>query len=108
MASDDAPPLSPRAMRVKRLIDATYRVLAGAITSVETEQPLVALTFDDGPDPLSTPSVLRLLERHNARATFFMVGAAAYRHPDLVRQVAQAGHVIANHSWDHSSFTALT
>jgi peptidoglycan/xylan/chitin deacetylase (PgdA/CDA1 family) len=88
-------------------VDAIYRVLAGAITSVDTSEPLVALTFDDGPDPLSTPLFLKLLERHQVRATFFMCGAAAYRRPDLVRQVADAGHAIGNHSWDHSSFTTL-
>ena len=106
--TNETAPLSPGIQRVKRVVDGVYRQLAGAITSVETDEPLIGLTFDDGPDPLSTPSVLRLLERYDARATFFMVGAAAYRHPDLVRQVAEAGHAIANHSWDHSSFIAIS
>src|SRR4051812_35940455 len=108
MANDDARPLSPRAERVKRFVDAAYQRAVGAITSAETTQPLVALTFDDRPDPRSTPLVLDLLERHDARATFFMVGAAAYRHPDLVRRIAEAGHTVANHSWDHTSFTTIS
>src|SRR4051794_26057992 len=107
----DAPeqmPLPPTIQRIQRAVDAFYTWVSGAITSVETTEPLVALTFDDGPDPTSTPSVLRLLERYGAEATFFMVGAAAHRHPRLVRQVAEAGHAIANHSWDHASFPAIT
>jgi peptidoglycan-N-acetylglucosamine deacetylase len=100
--------LSPGLQRVTRAVDTIYQRLAGAITSVSTTEPIAALTFDDGPDPLYTPNVLRLLERYDARATFFMVGAAAYRHPGLVKQVAEAGHAIANHSWDHTSFVTLT
>jgi peptidoglycan/xylan/chitin deacetylase (PgdA/CDA1 family) len=88
-------------------VDAFYRRAVGAITCVETTEPLVALTFDDGPDPTSTPQVLRMLQRYGAQATFFMVGAAAHRHPGLVRQVAEAGHAIGNHSWDHASFIAI-
>jgi peptidoglycan/xylan/chitin deacetylase (PgdA/CDA1 family) len=106
----DAPPtasLSPTIQRVQRVVDAIYQRLAGAITSVEVEEPLTALTFDDGPDPASTPAVLRLLERYDARATFFLVGAAARRHRDLVQQIAAAGHTIGNHSWDHTPFDTI-
>lgn len=104
----EAPVLSPGLQRVQRLVDGLYRSVAGAIVSVETREPLVALTFDDGPDPTSTPLVLKLLERYAARATFFMVGAAAHRHPQVVRAVAEAGHAIANHSWDHASFPSIS
>lgn len=106
--ANEPAPLSPGLQRIKRTVDAIYQRLAGAITSVNTTEPIAALTFDDGPDPTSTPAVLRLLDRYNVKATFFMVGAAAYRHPELVREVAEAGHTIANHSWDHSSFVTLT
>jgi len=105
--SNEQPTVSPSIKRIQRAVDAFYRQAAGAITSVETSEPLVALTFDDGPDPTSTPAVLRLLDRFDAKATFFMVGAAAYRHPALVRRIAAAGHAIANHSWDHASFTSI-
>jgi peptidoglycan/xylan/chitin deacetylase (PgdA/CDA1 family) len=108
MDAHEQPAVSPGIQRIQRLVDRFYRRMAGAITSVETPEPLVALTFDDGPDPTSTPRLLRLLERYGASATFFMVGAAAHRHPGLVRQVAEAGHAIANHSWDHSSFPAIS
>src|SRR3954468_16953550 len=87
----------PSIQRIQRAVDTFYRRMAGAITSVETSEPLVALTFDDGPDPTSTPAVLRLLDRYDAKSTFFMVGAAAHRHPRMVREIAEAGHAIANH-----------
>ncbi|HLJ59356.1 MAG TPA: polysaccharide deacetylase family protein [bacterium] len=76
----------------------------GTIIRVSTQDPVLALTFDDGPHPSSTPRVLEILRAHRARATFFMLGQAAARYPALVRQVADAGHAIGNHSWDHPSF----
>ncbi|OQW35947.1 MAG: hypothetical protein A4E19_15945 [Nitrospira sp. SG-bin1] len=80
----------------------------GTITSVSTSRPMVALTFDDGPDPLCTPRLLAILEKHRAKATFFMVGQAAALHPDIVAKVAGGGHAIGNHSWDHPSFPLIT
>lgn len=71
------------------------------ITNVETNLAVAALTFDDGPHPVHTPRVLKILEKHQAKATFFMVGQAASQYPEIVRMVAQAGHAIGNHSWDH-------
>jgi peptidoglycan-N-acetylglucosamine deacetylase len=61
----------------------------------------VALTFDDGPNPAWTPRLLEILAAHDVRATFFMVGRFAQSQPALVREVAQAGHIIGNHSWSH-------
>lgn len=63
----------------------------------------VALTFDDGPDPDVTPQVLNLLERHQARASFFVVGAKAAAHPQLIRDIVRRGHSVENHSLRHSS-----
>ena len=68
----------------------------------EPATPSVALTFDDGPDPRWTPRVLDLLARHGARATFYVVGSRAQRHPDLLRRVVDAGHELGNHSWSHT------
>lgn len=67
----------------------------------------IALTFDDGPDPHSTPQVLAELARHGVRATFFVVGARAEANPGLVRAMAEAGHQIENHSLHHSWATAF-
>jgi peptidoglycan/xylan/chitin deacetylase (PgdA/CDA1 family) len=61
----------------------------------------LALTFDDGPNPVWTPRLLETLAKHNVRATFFMVGGYAERQMDLVRQMAAAGHLIGSHSWTH-------
>lgn len=61
----------------------------------------VSLTFDDGPDPEATPKLLRLLAARGARATFFLIGARAARHPEIVRAIAAEGHEIGNHSWHH-------
>jgi peptidoglycan-N-acetylglucosamine deacetylase len=62
----------------------------------------VALTFDDGPDPLTTPALLDLLARLGVRAAFFVTGKRAEAHPDLVRLLIKEGHEIGNHSYGHS------
>ncbi len=61
----------------------------------------VALTFDDGPDPVDTPRLLDLLREKNVKATFFVVGRQAERHPEIVRRAWEEGHLIANHTWSH-------
>ncbi len=61
----------------------------------------VALTFDDGPDPEITPRLLDRLGEHDVRATFFVVGQHAERHPALVRRMVQEGHAVGHHSWSH-------
>ncbi|MDP1819350.1 MAG: polysaccharide deacetylase family protein [Acidimicrobiales bacterium] len=69
--------------------------------------PVVSLTFDDGPDPRYTPRILEVLRRYGVRATFFQLGGMAERHPDLVRQVVAEGHAIANHTWEHRDLRGL-
>lgn len=63
----------------------------------------VSLTFDDGPDPEVTPRVLELLDRHQAKASFFCVGEKAAAHPHIVKEIARRGHSLENHSHHHSS-----
>ncbi len=63
----------------------------------------LALTFDDGPDPVHTPKVLELLRGAGVHATFFVVGERAARAPGLVREMAAAGHEVENHTWSHSN-----
>lgn len=75
----------------------------GSIRRGPRGSKLLALTFDDGPDPAYTPKVLEVLEAVGVRATFFVVGKRAARAPGLVREMAAAGHEIENHSWSHSS-----
>ncbi len=67
-------------------------------------QKAVALTFDDGPDPESTPQILSLLEKHNKKATFFVNGQRALRHPQIMAAILAQGHTIGNHSHRHDNF----
>jgi peptidoglycan-N-acetylglucosamine deacetylase len=62
----------------------------------------VALTFDDGPDPATTPQLLDLLAKHHVKATFCLVGENVKAFPDLVRRIADEGHTLCNHTWNHS------
>jgi peptidoglycan/xylan/chitin deacetylase (PgdA/CDA1 family) len=84
------------------------RSLIGTVVHFAAEDPEVALTFDDGPHVEYTPQLLAILERYRVRATFFMIGQRAAQHPELVRRVAEAGHSVANHSWDHPLFPTIT
>ena len=61
----------------------------------------VCLTFDDGPEPESTPKILELLRRHDAKATFFVLGKKAEQHPELIRAMLQDGHEVGEHSYNH-------
>ena len=70
--------------------------------SVSRPEPLVALTFDDGPNTKETALVLDILEEWHAPATFFLQGDHVEQHPGMVRRIAQAGHQIGNHGYDHS------
>ena len=67
----------------------------------------IALTFDDGPDPCSTPAFVDLLARHEVTATFFLVGERAEQHPDIVRALLDAGHELAVHGWTHRCAAVL-
>lgn len=63
----------------------------------------IALTFDDGPDPVWTPRIADLLAARGVRSTFFVVGQRADAHPSATRAIAEAGHEIASHGWSHRS-----
>ncbi|HEY9784117.1 MAG TPA: polysaccharide deacetylase family protein [Candidatus Obscuribacterales bacterium] len=66
------------------------------------------LTFDDGPNPKTTPYLLEMFEEENIKATFFLVGREVERHSQLVREISDAGHVIGNHSQTHLFIPALS
>src|SRR5438105_827305 len=68
----------------------------------------IAVTFDDGPDPVSTPRVLDVLEELNVRATFFLVGEQVRRSPALARDVLARGHEVACHGYHHRNHLART
>ncbi|WP_213763889.1 polysaccharide deacetylase family protein [Caballeronia sp. dw_19] len=68
----------------------------------------IALTLDDGPDPLVTPQVLDLLDTHRVRATFFLIGERARRYPALTREIVARGHAVENHSQKHVHTFSVT
>jgi len=73
----------------------------GTYYKANTQEKVVALTFDDGPDPIDTPDVLDILKEKNARATFFVLGKAALENPNLLKRLVLEGHEIGNHSYSH-------
>src|SRR5262249_16085115 len=68
----------------------------------------VALTFDDGPDPHNTPALLKILKRHGAKASLFVLGRQAELHPNILREIVASGCEIGNHSYSHPSFWSLS
>lgn len=78
---------------------------------IDTEfdyRPLVALTFDDVPHPEHTRPILEVLDKHKIRGTFFLLGTNAERHPEIVNEIVDAGHLIGNHSYNHPNFAELS
>ncbi len=74
------------------------------ISRGKTSRPCISLTFDDGPDPVSTPPLLRLLEKHGATATFFVTGERSRRYPEMIRKIMAGGHSIGNHTYTHDDY----
>ena len=70
-------------------------------------EPIVYLTFDDGPHPTWTPQVLEVLARHDAIATFFVLGASVTAYPELASRIVEAGHDAENHTFDHASLDRM-
>jgi len=83
----------------------TLRQFGPVITKYSTPARTVWLTIDDGPDPLTTPQVLALLEKHGVRATFFLIGAKAAKYPELTHMILEAGHSIGNHTQTHPKYS---
>lgn len=77
------------------------------MTNGSRDKRVVSLTFDDAPDPRVTPAILDTLSQYHIRATFFLVGDRAAKHPELVKRIMREGHVIGNHSYNHAVLTKL-
>ena len=75
---------------------------------VDGDAKAIALTIDDGPSPVYTPQVLRILEKYKVRASFSMVGENVTYYPEIAREVADAGHAIVNHTWNHANLALLS
>jgi peptidoglycan/xylan/chitin deacetylase (PgdA/CDA1 family) len=79
------------------------RLYPEAIFRIKTNEKHLLLTFDDGPDPASTPLILEILSKYHVRAIFFFTGLKAERYPDLTEKLRSAGHIIGNHGYSHLS-----
>ncbi|HHJ5224880.1 TPA: polysaccharide deacetylase family protein, partial [Enterococcus faecalis] len=77
-------------------------------TSRDTAVKSVAISFDDGPGATTTPQLLRILKEKNVHATFFVLGENTAQHPEIVKQTAEAGHEIGNHTYDHQNLATLS
>jgi peptidoglycan/xylan/chitin deacetylase (PgdA/CDA1 family) len=82
-------------------------VRRAALSQGRSDRASVALTFDDGPHPVWTPKVLDALDQASAKATFFVVGKCAARHPELIRETRRRGHEIGTHLYSHDRRTVF-
>ncbi|MFI1990696.1 polysaccharide deacetylase family protein [Actinoplanes sp. NPDC020271] len=102
----DRPPVAGGYAAAADVLDAVHHAGVAVRYYVETTEPLVAFTFDDGPAPHWTPMVLDALDAADVPATFFMVGSRLERNADLVRGRMDR-HAIGNHSWNHDDLATL-
>jgi peptidoglycan-N-acetylglucosamine deacetylase len=93
--------------RPTRTVNQRRTAQPDGIFRVNTTQPILALTLDDGPDPRFTPRALEILGEFGVIATFFVVGANARKHHELFAAQQAAGHHIGNHTWDHPDLELL-
>lgn len=89
------------------LFYASYSISSGvylkAVCKLDTREKAVALTYDDGPEPATTPVLLEVLKKYDVKACFFCIGQKAEQYPDIVRRITDEGHEIGNHSYRHES-----
>ena len=76
-------------------------------SSVHVDGPYIAMTFDDGPNPVLTPRLLDILKARGIKVTFFVVGQNAALHPEILKRAIAEGHEIGNHSWSHPDLAKL-
>ena len=81
---------------------------AEKVTTNIPQAKTVALTFDDGPNPIDTPKILAILKKYHIKATFFVVGANAKLYPEMLKAIHDDGHVIASHSQTHPMLTKIS
>lgn len=79
-----------------------------ALGAAQPDERVLALTFDDGPNPTYTPAILDVLKSHGVKATFFVLGQNAARYPDLIDRIRDEGHVLASHTWAHPKLTTVS
>jgi peptidoglycan/xylan/chitin deacetylase (PgdA/CDA1 family) len=79
----------------------TFQLFGGLTDSVQTNEKIVALTFDDGPSPGATEEIIDILDRNNVKATFFLMGSSIDKNLSQTKKLIEAGHQIGNHSYTH-------
>ncbi|WP_339164181.1 polysaccharide deacetylase family protein [Siminovitchia sp. FSL W7-1587] len=102
VSAPDQPVVWPSSKSFKNKYQNTF-LMRGPGTKRE-----VALTFDDAPDDIFTPTILDILKEKDAKATFFLVGFRIEKYPEVVKRIVQEGHAIGNHSYNHPNFLKLT
>jgi peptidoglycan-N-acetylglucosamine deacetylase len=86
----------------------TFQLFGELVPRVETPSRIIALTFDDGPTPLYTDSILAVLARSDVRATFFVTGRELEENIDEGRRIVAAGHELGNHTWSHERMVLVS
>lgn len=99
-------------MQLAPLYPVVYRFLSPLFSQClwhgATDEPAIALTFDDGPHPEYTPKLLEVLDQYQIKANFFLLGDCVQRNPELAKEVFQRGHGIGLHGYTHKSFPQLS
>ena len=85
----------------------SFQLFGDYVARVETDERVVAVTFDDGPDPVHTPRVLAALDQQQVKGTFFMMGRNVERYPEVAREVLRRGHEVGNHSYSHPKLVLM-
>jgi peptidoglycan/xylan/chitin deacetylase (PgdA/CDA1 family) len=102
------PAEKPSVAPVKPKATPTPAEPAITFNSVHVDGPVIALTFDDGPNATLTPKLLDLLAARHLKATFFVIGQNAADHPDILKRAVREGHEIGNHSWSHPNLGKMS
>jgi peptidoglycan/xylan/chitin deacetylase (PgdA/CDA1 family) len=86
----------------------SYYEQQGVVWHVDAKQKVIALTFDDGPNPNYTPKILELLKKHQAKCTFFVTGMQVKRFPEMAKRQVGEGHELGNHTFYHRHISRQT
>src|SRR5215204_3190035 len=113
--SERSQPESPVSSETERSVDETWAAAVAQDASPSLAVPgetiafghRIALTFDDGPDPATTPAILDVLRDYHVKGTFFVIGARAEQHPELIDRIVSEGHTLGNHTYYHRDLTKL-
>jgi peptidoglycan-N-acetylglucosamine deacetylase len=100
--------ICPNTEKIEVMTIDHFKFIQKMVYKKKTNQKVISLTFDDGPDAIYTPQILEVLKEKNIRATFFVIGQQVKKHPEILKRIVNEGHAIGNHSWSHVDFTKLT